>query len=468
MTPAALLSGRILRAFREHRHVSAGELAERAHVAASTVSMWESGRRTAHASVVAKVAQALGLPPAENAALNGLLRAATTPLAVAPQITWAHNFQPPSQPAWLWIRPDPSSGLQRVTLSWGPFVATITEPLPTAGLLIHAPASAPNPPVVVTLDAAGWVDFGVGVVPPAVAEQLGIDMRDARTLLKAFEPLTPGLGPHEPVAGPLAPWFEQGRDLARRLGLAWELIAPHFGVLRPGWSEVGPGIPGEADRPLSTVLLLPPPELQRCRESRGLSRRELADRVNALDGFNQLTAKAIEKLELTGRPPDIAGVTARLDRVLELDGRLGLDRTYYSHNPATTTHRIRFPDYWIGPVWIQVFTDRIEAVGVDLIWGPWKRRQRLHHGAVVTTRKSEAGAGSLQVITPRGCRVVAGTGLPPMARDINGGWRPLNTAAAVRLVRDGIMAVLRPAGPRMAANVRRERRPAPGGGGSIG
>jgi hypothetical protein len=183
-----------------------------------------------------------------------------------------------------------------------------------------------------------------------VAERLGIDMRDARTLLKAFEPLTPGLRLHEPVAGRLAPWFELGRDLARRLGLAWELIAPHFGVLRPEWSKDGPSIPGEADKPLSTVLLLSPPELQRCRESRGLSRRELADRVNALDQLNPLTAKAIERLELTGRPPDIAGATARIDLVLELDGRLGLDRTYYSQHPATTTHRIQFPDYWIGPV----------------------------------------------------------------------------------------------------------------------
>ncbi|MGW5611733.1 hypothetical protein ACWEWI_37910 [Streptomyces sp. NPDC003753] len=127
------------------------------------------------------------------------------------------------------------------------------------------------------------------------------------------------------------------------------------------------------------------------------------------------------------------------------DGRLGIERVFDSGvHPARAgeKHLLHFPDFWSGHVWLQPRGPQANAVGViELVWGPWQRRQRVRSGNVITTRKASTGTSPLHVRLPPGWHLTAGTGAVPTALDVNQGWRPVNAIAALSLLRDNISAI---------------------------
>jgi hypothetical protein len=151
-------------------------------------------------------------------------------------------------------------------------------------------------------------------------------------------------------------------------------------------------------------------------------------------------------LEKTGKLPDVDGVIAALDHVYQCDGRLGIDRVFDSrsaHPLPGKPHTVVFPAFYTGPVWVQATGhDGNDRAIVDLTWGLWRRRQRVHSGMLLTTRKAEQDAVPLAIEVPAGWRVCAGIGAAPTAADVNHGWHPVSIRAALVMLRAGVDAII--------------------------
>ena len=112
--------------------------------------------------------------------------------------------------------------------------------------------------------------------------------------------------------------------------------------------------------------MLRPEQVQALRAARGFSRQQAADAANAqqlLAGPNgpaaEISREGIRRLEAGGPVPTADLALARLGTVYSADGRLGVERIFDSNGNWTSLHRsswihkIRFPTWWTGPVWLQ-------------------------------------------------------------------------------------------------------------------
>jgi hypothetical protein len=103
---------------------------------------------------------------------------------------------------------------------------------------------------------------------------------------------------------------------------------------------------------------------------------------------------------------------ARMDMVYATDGKLGVDRMFDSRThiggPASR-YSLKFPGYWQGHVWLQPCGPHpTDTCLIELVWGPWKRHQRLRSGSIITTRKAVLNGPELVVQLPRGWRLMGG------------------------------------------------------------
>jgi transcriptional regulator with XRE-family HTH domain len=456
------LGARILRAWREHAGLSSADLARAVPVERAAVSNWESGTRgrktAASIDIVEKISEGLRLSSLHRAGLLTLWQAAGSPAALPPRVEWSHNYQPPSGPVWAWLRVRPGQTHVVAALWWGePLQGHVDTDAPPDGVLIQFPTSVPNPPLQITLEQPGWVDFGRGSIPAEVADKIGVPLLKATDLVTDRIPFEAPLPARDERL--LRPWFRRARALAEDYGLKWSLVVPHLGYARSDRAPQaldGSGLeisawPGTVDVDddglIISQLRMSPEQVHQLRDARGLSRVGAAERVTRLDPLRPVSHKAIESLEASGRVPSESKVIMRMDMVYGADGRLGVDRTFNSRSPVhgrARQHEIRFPSYWNGPVWLQVLGAAPGESGlVELTWGLWRRRQRVRSGAVVTTRKAVIDGPPLRVRLPDGWDVVAGAGVMPTALDINRGWYPASISAAITLLREGVAAVRR-------------------------
>ncbi|MBX6751188.1 MAG: helix-turn-helix transcriptional regulator [Micromonosporaceae bacterium] len=450
-----VLAGHILRTWREYAGCSAAQVARALNVAPSAVTNWEKGDRgrrpAAFVDIVERYAAALGLGAHESKALVGLWRAARSPAVIPARTEWAHNYAASPGPVWAWIRTRSRPGRVSGAVQWDPFQSRIDVPSSAGGLIIQAPTSVPNPPFVIVLNEPGWTDFGEGHVPEEIATSLGI------TYLRAGTFIGPPMvwGDWSPLSDSdlraLTPSIKEGAQLAARLGLRWVLGRNRSPRHARDGGEVDAGrCPGPtAVDELGPVsqLLISPAKAQEIRQSRGLSRAVAAALASRLEPQNPVTDKMIERLEDTGRIPSPPRTLARLDMVYGMDGWFGVDRTFHSDTHGVRSDgivRIGFAGYWRGPVWVQVRNENPLAVcTVELTWGPWRRRQRMPSGGVLTTRKATTDAPPLCVRVPPGWRVVAGLGAIPTALDVNQGWYPHDIVGAIATIRGGLQSVRR-------------------------
>lgn len=460
----AKVPGQVLRAWRGFAGLSAAELARAISVERSMVSMWESGERgrrsAAGLGTVERIAQCFASTAAHFTdqhakAMVGMWSAAASVEAIPARTVWFHNFPEPPGPVWIWLRSHPGNTDLQVTLEVGPFDQTLVMPDAAGGVIVHAPTSIPNPPLKVTFAEPGWIDCGTGLVAPEVADELGVAMVDTRDIIGRHPPRLPPLDNRS--AGELHSALSLIREISKKFQVSWALVAPHIGEpLRPDHPAYA--LDGESvelaaragDPVLDTKgaivsqLMMPPSQTRDVREGRGLSRAAAAERATALDASHPLNDRNLEALECVGRIPAAACALARLDMVYRTDGRLGIDRTFSSraHTGAVGQFTLEFPEYWQGHVWLQTHGPTPgETCTVELVWGPWRRRQRVRSGGVLTTRKAAPGSSPLNVRLPKHWHLTAGTGAVPTALDINVGWRPTNPAAAWSLVRDTVKSI---------------------------
>lgn len=442
------------------------------------MSQWENGHRSPGPAMVRRVAIALGFTPDEQDAMVGMWRAAGSVRALPPRAKWEHNYRPEADrvndptaeggPAWIWFRCVPGQRAVSVSAGWAPWGEDFIVPATRSGMLASAPASLPNPPVQITFSTPGWADFGNGVVPEGITDALEMKTFAAMTWPRGRFADPPELDEAEEAK--VKPYLKGMQWFSEtRIHVLWQQVKPHLGAMRPsnkvqplegakvlqtGWTET---LRTDDRGELADQLLQTPEQIKRIRRiGRGMSAEAASQAVSAAEVAgegDQITANQIETLERSGTLPKSARIIARLDHVYHLDGYLGIERVFSS---ATTKARvdknglwsIRFPDFWIGPVWLQFRAPEVpgkeSAVGtLDLYWGRWRRLQLVGHGTVVTTRKAAASGEMLKVRLPQRWNLVAGTGAVPGAIDINHDWYPVSLRAAGEIFFDGFNTLKR-------------------------
>lgn len=513
--PLNVLRGALLRAWRDDAGISAAEFARRmtalraqgqvesptlpesgapvsgsgtaSHprwrpVSPQLVSGWERGREPINRASIAQAAEVL--PGGRG--LMELWQAIPEASVLRPQDRWWRNFgDAGGGRVWAWLRvPDvENAGPAIASLWWGePLQGDCPLRRGTAGVLVQFPVSVANPGLEIRFDLhGGWASFGQGEVPARVCEALGIEKVDARRLHGAREPrqleLTPGrdgkmLGVLRPVL------FGDLRRFARdQLRINWELIWPHLGLWR---SDPAPqakdgtiletrssagGVAVDSEGLVVSQFLLTAAQLHELRTLRGFqSREQVESEVAKVEKRVSLGRKWLEHLELDERFPDRAGLISALNSVYQADGSVGIERTALFHprpGGAEVEHRVEFPNHYVGPVWVQARGVRPAGVAtVTLTWGPWRRRQKVRSGVVLTTRKAEMGSAPLLVNVPGDWFLAVGTGAPATALDINRAWHPASPKAAYQLIKEGYETVRRAweDTPREARPRRDERR----------
>lgn len=453
----AQLRGAVLRAWRTFAGRSLRQLATSLPISPAALSQLETGQRGTRAAAnlprVGEIAAKLALAPEHAAAMADMWTGAGTFALRSPAPMWRRNFQPPSRRCWAWLRVPSDCVRLQASGWWGePLQGHVDLERPVGGLFVQFPTSVPNPALEIHFaDPGGWADFGWGVVPDAVAASLGAVVLQASEHLFEVAGTDPPLGLGE--VKHYLPILSRLRETAARIGVGWRLVRPNIGQLR---TDKAPHaldatiLSGstrlivdtlDADGERVDRLVADHRTLRDLREARGMSRDSVVDAVNAMDPYQSISIATLRALEDGERTPAVTGVSARLDMIYEMDGALGVSRSFDSTSPAG---RISFPDYWIGPVWLQVTAPVPAAIGVvELAWGDWRRRQTVQAGSVATTRKSVRGGPPLEYSLPPGWAICGGLGQVPTALDINHGWYPKSLTAGVRILRDNIGAVRR-------------------------
>jgi len=230
------------------------------------------------------------------------------------------------------------------------------------GTLLTAPTAVTNPPIRLRfIGAAGWVDFGQGVLPPHVIKSLGTTVLEGHEALWADHV-------HE---GPLdqtrdGRLFSALRGALGRIreelgftGVPWHLVWNNLRVFSPSgravWvTAVSPAaLRVRSAGPSGEVVaqfLMAPAELRNIRLRRGLS-VDAVVRAVARVGGDPVTRDDIRGIE-SGARRDPTGLVWRLDHAYLAGGRLGLDRAHVRHGGDERV--VSFAKGWVGPVWLQL------------------------------------------------------------------------------------------------------------------
>lgn len=98
-----------------------------------------------------------------------------------------------------------------------------------------------------------------------------------------------------------------------------------------------------------------------------------------------------------------------------------------ANEPDETSWNHRYPEHYVGPVWITVETDDGTARNITITWGPWQRKA-VHDGAAPLTYLFRKDSEDLVTVVvdvepPVDADVTFGHGDPPNdGIDVNAGW----------------------------------------------
>jgi transcriptional regulator with XRE-family HTH domain len=406
----------LLRTFRELAGFThQAEVARRLSVAASSLCSWEQGSRVP----AEHLARLDGLYGAGHALID-LSAALGTPGPIEQRRVWSHNFPSGHGPVWLWLRPRPGTGSIRARIRWAAFVHDGDELCDDQGIFYVSHLSMPNPALWVELAEPGWVDFGRGILPPALGRR-SIDALAVASIA----------GDGHSAAGLVAPAVTQrfidDPDFADGVlaffGTRRDLISHIFSTTQ-GWDDidvlVGPK-PPDID-PASCFEPFTGDHFRRLREARRLSQTDAARQASALaPELDAVTNEQVRNIE-NDRVSRAAYLRSRLDRIYRSDGRTGIEEVP-GHRHGSDIEFV-FPRYWVGPVWFTVSGPAgLDTANVRLKIGQQVKRMQIGNGTTITCRKptEEPRTFTLSCLDP--WQVRGGMGAHPEAHDANLGWR---------------------------------------------
>lgn len=417
--------GAMLRQWREQvAGRSQRSAARQLGVPPSLWSGWESGREALGHDRVGDLDR---LFEAEGT-LTSLLEAASTPEAFPARTAWWFNVQGPSQPWWIWIRPEPSieGTSAMVTLRWGP---SYIPPLavPPEGIVITTPVSMPNPPLSVTfVQGAGWADMGPGELPAA----LGLVTFDGVALMRSP---TPDFGTYvamdgvRRLLGMSVAWPQALRGLLGDTPFLGDVLAVREA---PNTSEDVSESAGEPAPPASGE------DFARARIGRGHSRAEAARAVTALQPGHPVSEHQVQRLE-AGREPRPILLRSRLDSTYRADGHLACELVPVARledDRDGPCFEVRLPRWWIGPVWFRVARAEEGLVPVRIEWGRWAKDVLMRSDQAVSARRPSVDYPDPRVGLPVGATLTAGVGRAEGAADINKNWLTIDSRATAWLL----------------------------------
>lgn len=390
------------------------------------LSRYETTREKNHRRPNREILHQIDVSANAGGAIVDLARAIGTPNVFSPSKSWAHNFQPPHGPNWIWIRFPQPSPIVEVQMRCGAFSLFLNKRIDDEGIFVTAPYSTSTPPILVKLSEPGWVNFGRGVIPEALGFELvsGLEEASRSERLRRFvesvtrSSLTEG-----------QPWKENVRSF---LGIGSKTAVATSEVVMdyPTPISTSPMFGEEIDRNLT----LKGEWLNAIRLSEGMSLREVANLATELDPSSPVSHTTIQRLEEGKHVREFQSINLRLDTIYGADGRTCLTEGFKvgGSNPP----QFVFPTYWVGPVWLELKRTKGNSTGdVHLKWGGWQRKFKLTGNVILSFRKCERKPhiDPLLVLPPLGWTVKCGVGWPNEVTDINDDWMP-STAEFMNLI----------------------------------
>jgi transcriptional regulator with XRE-family HTH domain len=393
-------AGPLLRIWRTNvLSMTVRQLAAALHVSASSISQWETDDRTIDRGILRSI-QELGADADRE--VGQILDRAGTPAALAATRRWEHNFPSHADGVFIWIRASEPNCRMTINAHWGIVQLDLATTVGVNGILITGPGAVTNPRLVVDLEPDGWCDFFIG----APSERLGIEIIEAVPLFRVVKNRSPfavlfarhlrSNMPDDPEA------------ISAAVGIDVALVREMMGI------EHGDAEPAEVSANDVEVRVNADLAFRQARVAYSLSQQQLADAVNELTGWF-VTQDSISRLE-RGLAVNNVLLAAAVDRALGADGRLASVpfRTIVEGTPE-----IKFPSWWVGPIWIQVN----EPALVSLTWPPYAKRVRVDGGSgVLYTRCADPTAPLMIELAPGSVAGTIGLGRHPGSIDVNDHW----------------------------------------------
>lgn len=320
-----------------------------------------------------------------------------------------------------------------VWADWGPVYAKDIRVGPS-GTVINVPVSVPNPAANFHFrNGVGWVDMGTGRIP----RDLGFDAVRGVDLIEA-------------------PFLDYATQVFMRRIRSW-------GRGRPGWEQhvmsffggatfvrdalAVPTDAADKDPAINVDLrgrrgpAVQRPEgadFERARSGRLRSRPDVASVTTSMDPTHPASEDQIRRLE-AGGSPRVRLLRARLDVICQADGHLTDDPVdvvlVHTDGGGTATHEVRFPDWWVGPVWFRATTPGGLPLKLRVQWGDWVKEPTLDSGQTAAARRPAHDYPAPLLTAPFKAVVTAGLGRVDGAVDINRHWDMVDSRAERRLVR---------------------------------
>lgn len=373
--------GGLVRSWRRHAGLSQADVAAHLHTVKPAISNYESAGRDISFETMKLLDDLFGA----GGALFDMAQALGTPTALTARERWVFHPETPrpvvtahfgadtARCGWVLLRPQPEHGRVDATLSWGPIAFDISTACDDDGIFVQLPAEARPATVAVRLQAPGWVDQGRGPAPAHLGR-----------------PVIPLAGhPHLRVR--TAPVSLDPRPAGVRDGAGLLSITTPYAGSPPRFAGEGYGV---------------------LREGRCYVLEDVAEWATALLPTEPVKVDTIRRLE-RGSTPRCRYLQARLDAVYETGGSTAYE-TVDVHG-ARERFELRFPEFWVGPVWFEFLSETQPWAAVHVRQGRNEQAIRVVPGACVVDERRRRDAEPYVVRCPLGWRVRAGLGIRPGA-----------------------------------------------------
>jgi hypothetical protein len=308
------------------------------------------------------------------------------------------------------------------------------------GVILTSPVSVVNPPTVVDLSEPGWVDFGHGVPPSWLGARIVDGLAFVTSTTDEHNYTLGVLSDH--LAAAMQEHGLNAADIAELLRVPRHAVESVLGAgrRRPAIMPIRRNDDGSEE-----FGYFPPGGFLRAvRQARGLSLRDAVSAATGLPSHNlePVTLHAVRAAE-ADKFPRIQQLIPRLDMAYRCDGRL----TYsVLQKRRARRHEVIFPDYWVGPVWLEFSPVRTVRSRVDLRWGEVWRPLEVNGHTSVTFRQADPQGIPLEIACAEEWSVVAGLGVHRSAVDVNANWIPREEKYQEQVIQELLAGLMKVSG----------------------